>query len=396
MTVSTMRWIDRFVGIPLCVIAGLWWRTASALRGAGADERSPVIVVIKMFGLGSILLSFPFLTELRRISPGARIVFVTFASNAAMLERLPFHVDVVTIRASSFTAFSADAILTLRHLRRLRPRAVFDLEFFSKFSTLLSTLTGAPKRHGYDLAARWRRLNVTERVPYRDNLHMTEIFLSQLPSGTTVPESVSVEMRKPTDRERQSLLRTLAGDGLDQRRIVGVNINAGTTSLDRRWPADRFAETLLTYLGRNPETAVVLTGDATERRYVQDFLDAHPGLTGRAWNFAGRISLGEFTALVERMEWLLSNDSAPMHIAAALGTPVIALFGPESPVMYGPPGKATILYAGLACSPCLSVYRAKQFRCPYNALCMRSIPTTDVLRALQEIEAVEQARSARA
>jgi len=396
MNVGTMRWIDRFVGIPLCLITGLLARAGSRLRGPRRRERSAVIVVIKMFGLGSILLSFPFLAALRRMSPDAQIVFVTFASNVALLERLPFRVQVLAIRTSSFTAFSGDALLAIRRLRRLRPRAVYDLEFFSKFSTLLSTLTGAPRRHGYDLQARWRRLNVTDRVPFRDNVHVTETFLSQLGPATGRAEGVSIEVRKPDDRERHGLFRLLLAEGLDRRRIVGVNLNAGTTSLLRRWPPDRFAETLLEYLARNPASAVVLTGDASEWRYVQDFLETFPALAGKAWNFAGRVSLGEYFALVERMEWLLTNDSAPMHIAAALGTPVIALFGPESPVMYAPPGRATILYAGLPCSPCLSVYRAKQFRCPYNVLCMRSLTTADVLLAIREIETVPQVRSARA
>lgn len=396
MTVSQMRWIDRFVGIPLCYAAGAWARARSMVSPNRVPDRPPVIVVVKMFGLGSILLAFPFLAELRRRSPRARIAFVTFASNVALLERLPYPVDIVAIRTSSFTAFAADAVRAVRRLRRMRPRVVYDLEFFSKFSTLLSTLTGASRRYGFDLRARWRRLNLTDRVPYREHAHICETFFSHLDPGPRWAGTPSIALEKATEEEHRSLSGLLALHGLDRRRMVGVNINAGTTSLDRRWPPDRFAETLATYLHENPDTAAVLTGDATERPYVQDFLDAHPALEGRAFNFAGRCTLGEFLALIERTEWFLTNDSAPMHFAAVLGTPVIALFGPESPARYAPPGNVSILYAGLPCSPCLSVYRAKQYHCPYGAMCMRSIAPADVLRAIRGIESETHTRRERA
>jgi ADP-heptose:LPS heptosyltransferase len=73
-----------------------------------------------------------------------------------------------------------------------------------------------------------------------------------------------------------------------------------------------------------------------------------------------------------------------MHIAGAVGTPVVALFGPESPVLYGPPGDARVMYKSLSCSPCLTVYNAKQFVCPFNARCMKEIGVEEVASAAGE------------
>ncbi len=396
MTVGTMRWVDRVGGIPLCHLVGRWNQLSALLGISSGARRGDAVVVLKMFGLGSILLAFPFLAALNESRPGARILFVTFSSNSALLERTPFPVEVLSLRTGSFVAFCADALRAIRIIRRAKPVDVFDLEFFSKFSTLLCALSGAPRRYGYDLAARWRRLNITHPAPYRPGVHVTELFLDQLPRSATRPGSVTIALLRPSAVEHASLHQLLAADGVDRRRLVAVNVNAGTTSLERRWPLERFAAVVAEYLDRRPETIVLLTGDRSERHYVQRLLQDSPALAGRARNYAGRLSLGEFLALLERVAWLLTNDSAPMHFAAAMGTPVVALFGPESPAMYAPLGNARILYAALPCSPCLSVYHAKQFSCPYDALCMRSIAAGEVRDALLEMERESFVRRERA
>ena len=396
MNVQTMRWIDRVAGVPLCHAVGRWNRSSAALRRAPVKKTSDTVVVFKMFGLGSILLAFPFLEALKKARPSATIVVVTFAPNRELLERVLLPVHVIALRTSSFTAFCRDTFQAVRTLRRMKPSEAFDLEFFSKFTTLLSALSGAPRRHGYHLAAQWRRLNITNAVPWRPGVHVADMFLDLLPVNARRPEVVTVALKKPTTAEHASLSRMLTANGVDGRRLVAVNVNAGTTSLERRWPLDRFASVIADYVDRNPETAVILTGDTSERPYVEHLFQANRSLIGRAFNYAGRLSLGEFLALIERVPWLLTNDSAPMHMAASLGTPVVALFGPESPAMYAPLGKSRILYAALPCSPCLSVYHAKQFSCPYDALCMRSLDPKDVLDALTAIEQEQFVRRERA
>ncbi len=386
MNVATMRWVDRYAGVPLCHLAGRWNQYAIRFRRPPEEQSGGTVVVLKMFGLGSILLAFPFLSSLRQCRPGARVLFVTFSSNTALVERAPFPIEVLPIRTESFVAFCADALHAIRTIRKRKPREVFDLEFFSKFSTLLCALSGAPRRYGYDLAARWRRLNITHPVPYRAGVHVAELFLDQLPREALRRDPLTVTLGRPSEEEHAALSRMLAADGVDGRRLVAVNVNAGPTSLERRWPLERFAATILAYLEYHPETIVLLTGDGTERHYVQRLFRISPALNGRAFNYAGRLPLGMFLALLERVSWLLTNDSAPMHFAASLGTPVVALFGPESPIMYAPIGNARTLYAGLPCSPCLSVYHAKQFSCPYGALCMRSIATGEVLEAVLDAE----------
>jgi ADP-heptose:LPS heptosyltransferase len=102
-------------------------------------------------------------------------------------------------------------------------------------------------------------------------------------------------------------------------------------------------------------------------------------------NCAGLLTLDEFIALVERSSLFLTSDSGPMHIAASVGTPVVALFGPESPHFYGPLGHSHVIYKGIACSPCLNIYNAKLFVCPFRARCMSEIPVHEVVAAARRL-----------
>ncbi|MFN0158206.1 MAG: glycosyltransferase family 9 protein, partial [Bacteroidota bacterium] len=126
-------------------------------------------------------------------------------------------------------------------------------------------------------------------------------------------------------------------------------------------------------------------GSRDEHEYVQRHLDSKPDLQKHVTNCAGVLSIGELAALFEQSSLLLTNDSGPMHIAASLGTPVVALFGPESPQFYGPRTNARMIYKALNCSPCLNMYNAKLFHCPYNARCMSEISTAEVMHAIDEV-----------
>jgi ADP-heptose:LPS heptosyltransferase len=258
---------------------------------------------------------------------------------------------------------------------------VFDLEFFSKFSTLVAWFSGSPVRVGYDLPARWRSMNITHHIPLDHSAHVRELFLHQLrPFSIDVSETPPVSRLMSSRSERISMERklNLASNGF---KIVAININAGSTSLERRWGPDRFMEVAAAILHRQRNGRLFFTGSADEHAYVEAALRHSPEAQSHAVNCAGLLTLGELIALLERSSLFLTNDSGPMHIASSVGTPMVALFGPESPQFYGPLGRSRVLYKEISCSPCLNMYNAKLFECPYNARCMKETSTNEVLEA---------------
>ncbi|HTY38967.1 MAG TPA: hypothetical protein VMH23_17750, partial [Bacteroidota bacterium] len=133
MTISFMRVVDRFAGIPLCWAAGL----ARAVLPKRKPPSLETILVIKFFGLGSILLASPALREIRRSSPNVTIIFLTFAQNAELLNELHLVDELWTIDPKSVFTFVATTFRTLSNITRTTIDAVLDLEFFAKLSTLL-------------------------------------------------------------------------------------------------------------------------------------------------------------------------------------------------------------------------------------------------------------------
>jgi ADP-heptose:LPS heptosyltransferase len=393
MTVGLMRGIDRWAGVPLCLLTAFLVKLSGRTR-AILPEQPAAILVIKMFGMGSVLLSAPMISALRAHFPRARILYATFAPNGAILEQIDGVDTPLLIYPSSPAAFLRSTLSVLHTLRSIRPAVVFDLEFFSKFATALASLSGAPVRVAFALPTRWRSGNITHAIPLDHSTHVADQFLRQLSAiGIASHDDARPHTRLLPKPEALERLREKIDFPARRDDLICVNINAGATSRERRWAADRFMDVVALLHRESPRLRFLFTGSEDEHGYVEEALAARPDLRRATTNCAGRCDVEELIALLSVARLFLTNDSGPMHIAAATGTPVVALFGPESPKLYGPRGDARVIYRALGCSPCLSVYNAKLFRCPYDAQCMREIGVEEVYGAVREALAHAEAGS---
>jgi lipopolysaccharide heptosyltransferase II len=380
MTVTAMRRLDRLLGVPLCWIMGLVLRAGSGRREIRDPQR---ILVMKFFGLGSVLLTTAVLRQVRTDRPGVHITYVTFATNGELVLRSGVADEVLLLDQSSPARFVLDTIRTIVALRRSTFDAVVDFEFFSKFSTLLGAISGAPLRGGFELPTRWRSMILTHSVPIDKHHHVIHSF-SSLVSAVSGSHASPVSPVMGTDGEiRRAVKRKLGGF---PGRMIVLNVNAGATFRERRWAPDRFSR-VVDLLAEKEGFTFAFVGSADEREYVQSVID-HSHRRERCLNLAGALTIGEFPELLRESISFISNDSGPLHIAAAVGTPIVALYGPESPLFYGPLSEnAEVIYKNIPCSPCMNVYNAKQFHCPYNAKCMDEISVEDVIDAFTTITA---------
>ncbi|HCA79468.1 MAG TPA: hypothetical protein DEP53_07000 [Bacteroidetes bacterium] len=376
MKISTMRLIDRFVGMPLCWIAGIFRRFP--------ESQSPSIrsvLVIKFFGLGSVLLTSPALQALKHKFPDSKVIFLSFSRNEEILEEIPFIEERWIIDSDSMTSFVKSFLIVLRRLLFRRIDVVVDFEFFSKFSTLVGALARPRMQIGFALPTRWRRWNLSHSVVLAGDRHVTESFLAMLAPLGLKERALSLP-RISSSRTADGTLELPVQVRLWRADIICINPNAGETSLDRRWEASRYRDVLEILLEDYRDVLFCLIGSAHERGYVQHILEQVRIGNERVVNLAGRTSIQGLIELFCRSRMLITNDSGPMHLAAAAGLPTVALFGPESPTFYGPLGNQSInLYVKLGCSPCLNLYDAKTFRCPINAKCMKDIPVDWVVKA---------------
>jgi lipopolysaccharide heptosyltransferase II len=391
--------IDRWVGPPLCAAL----LAVRVLRGRRAPlpppERVSRILVLKLWGMGSIVLATPLLRRLRERHPGARIDFVTLRENAAVLALIPEVDRAVTLDLSRGIArFLAGTLAALWRIRRERYDLLFDLEFFTRFSALFSHLAAPARSHGFSAKGKWRgRLHDVE-VPFNGYHHVALNFLTLLRAEPMEPVDAD-ELAGPDALPRlcapesawRACREKLSADPAwrDDAPLVVVNPNAGDMALERRWPAESSAE-LLRHLCARSRANVVAIGAPAERAYVESVLRAS-GAAARVVNAAGRIDIAELVALLGQAAVVVSNDSGPLHLAAAAGASTAALFGPETPILYGPlrsrPGQRhAVHYLELACSPCMFVHDNKVLSCWFaQARCMTGIRPAQVLASVDAL-----------
>ena len=169
----------------------------------------------------------------------------------------------------------------------------------------------------------------------------------------------------------------------DVARIAILNPNCSDLLPLRRWPLQSFAELGKRLANEDPGLALVITGSAAERSQAEA-LAAAIG-SDVAVSLAGQTSLRELLTLYCASDVLISNDSGPVHFAALTPIRVVALFGPETPALYGPLGeRAVSVSLGLACSPCVNLLNHRISPCTDN-LCMKRMSVDQVLEATRAL-----------
>ena len=382
MTVRLMRFIDRFVGVPLCLLFGYWKKLFQTQRRIVADEKIKNILVIKFFGMGSIVLLTPTLREIKKKYPNATLTFLSFKSNRELLKRFSSIDDIITINTETLDDFIRNTLSLRKTFRKKEFEIVFDFEFFSKFSTLISALTNAPQRIAFALPTRWRRLLVTKQTPLDKSKHVTEVFLSQVETNV---ENIILEQPKIFEKDIAMFNYNCKSNwklDFQSQPIITVNVNAGETFLERRWDKERFIQLAKESFSAN--TKYFFIGNENEFEYVEKIVRAID--KENVINVAGKFTFGELLVLIQKSQLIITNDSGPLHLAVALGKRTLSLFGPESPNFYGPIGKNhRVIYKSISCSPCMNVYDAKTFRCPYDAKCMKEISVDEVKTEIKKV-----------
>ncbi len=396
-----MKWIDGTLGRVLVLLASLWQHVSDRLewpkghafetRGhAGHQNARPrSILVIKFFGLGSIQLSTPCLAALREQWPTASIQFLTFAQNAPLVRLLTPVDDVWTVRTDNLFHFGVDTIAVVKRLHANRPDLVLDLEFFSRYSTLLAWLSKAPVRVGYagaslrggllrTMEAPWRQALLTHTTRLPLDVHCVDSYLQMLDTLSIKGRSTLLAP-KPGPAARAHVTQLLEGCP-EGGPLTVVNVNAGEKSLLRRWPPERFVE-LADGLASHG-VAIAFVGASDEQGYVTEIWKQLDEATRRrAFHLAGGLTIEQLVALTERADLFVSNDSGPLHVAAAIGRPTISFFGPETPERFGPRGpQHVIFYQQYPCSPCVAPDSVSP-PCPHDQRCLKAIPVHAVLAA---------------
>jgi len=380
---------DKILGLLAC--AALQPLKLLRARHPGGSEPERVLLV-KFWGLGSLQLLTPAVSTLRRDMPRARLVLLTLRQNEEFARGMRVFDEVMTldVRVShglrGWWKLLGRIAALIRSLRRERFERVYDFEFFTRFSAVISLASGAETSIGFSAPRLWRGGFHTHTIHFNRYWHVSRNFRAL--AGGECGEEIEALTPYPTRRkDALHLDEKLERAGVPVGRPLAVlNANAGALALERRWPPASFA-TLARRLALEDGTPVVFVGSEEERAYVAAIARAAgPAPRGLLVDLSGQLTIGELAALLDRAAVHVTNDSGPMHVGAALGTPTVALFGPETPVMYGPVGRRSIaLWRPPPCSPCINVHDNKVLNCVRGyPECLTNIPVDLVLSEARE------------
>lgn len=345
----------------LHIWAGAW---QPFRRGASAAlPDSPRILVIRPDHLGDLLFSGPALRLLRATFPSARITALVGPWGKGVAERLPGIDEVLTCPFPGFARSPKASLLAPYRLlvRESRRLSEFDLAIVLRYDhwwgALLAHAAGIPRRWGYDIAE--CRPFLTLAVPYVRGRHEAAQNIRLIEAGCRTAHRSHGDAEPDarlifavSDEERARIDDVLLQRGVGPGdRLVAIHPGAGAAV--KYWPPERYAEVGDT-LGRRLGVKIIITGSRAELGLAWQVASA---MQTEAIVAAGETTLGELAALLSRCELAIGSDSGPMHLAVAMGTRTVHMYGPADPALFGPwaPGNEGChrsLISPMDCVPC--------------------------------------------
>ena len=375
MNIDSMRKIDRIIGSLIC---NLLIPLNNQKKKDFNEIKVRKILLIKFFGIGSIVYCSPAIAALKKKFKNAKIIFLTMSSNKGLYDKNDFLDEIIYLDLKNFSQIARDSLNLVSRLKRENIDLLINFEPLSRYTMMIGLLGRIKYKIGFVLERPSKNI-YNAPVDYNEGTHIVEKFSNLL---KPINLTTSLIPKKPiiSKKAKENLNNFLKKERIKDE-FLCVNINTSDLILERRYPPEKFAKILDSFLDRY-NYDIIFIGSKSERNYVQSCIDL---MKNKVHNFAGKTTLPELIHLLSRSKFLLSNDSGPVHIASVLGTPTISIFGPETPELYGPLGKKDlILYKALKCSPCVKVNNAKKVNCQNNALCIRSISKKEIFKKMQE------------
>ena len=433
MNIDAQRWLDRWVGIPLCAAVSAFDALINRGKPASAEITAPrAIVVILLSEMGSLVLAHDMFSRLKTRYPDAQLHALLFGKNREILDLMdviaPANVHVVDDK--SLPGLLRSLWKALTDLRRANIDVAIDCELFSRISSLLSFASGATVRVGFHRHTQeglYRGSHINRAVPYNPYQHISAQFLTlaRAIDSTAVPKSklpVMVQTKPPPHVQLAAALITniearLATDfpAIADKPLVLVYPGGGILPI-RAWPLASYTALCEGLVADGCAVAVI--GLKEDQALAQQLvaqvkagIDQQKNPSGRsegppraspapsggselqAVSSVGAIvdltgytrSIAELLALFHKASLLVTNDGGPGQFAALTPISTVMLFGPETPSLYAPlTPKCYSFYSQWPCSPCLTAYNHRSSFCDGDNQCLKVIAPEAVLAKARE------------
>ncbi|MFA5089651.1 MAG: lipopolysaccharide heptosyltransferase II [Candidatus Omnitrophota bacterium] len=352
------------------------------------------ILIINPFGIGDVLFTTPVVKAIKESWPDAFIGYWSNLRVASILENNPRIAKVFALsRGDLKKIYHEDRprgirqfFQLLKDIRKERFDICLDFSLDHRYS-LISKILGIKRRAGFNYKKRGRFLTDKVDISSYQNRHVVEYYLSLLNFIGIGTRGVRLELfvSKEDAEGAASFLEGLRISRKDY--LIGIAPGAGASwgedaSL-KHWPAIKFAQ-LADNLINEFKAKVLLLGGKDDVQTANIMLSA---MNNKVVNLVGETTLNELAAIIDRLDMLVANDGGPLHMAVALDKRTLSFYGPVSPQVYGPyppdAARHTVLYKGLACSPCYNNFRLSP--CQDDKGCLEEITIGEGLNAASRI-----------
>lgn len=332
------------------------------------------ILMVRLDKIGDVLLSTPAIKAVRDAYPDSHIAFMVQPYAKDIVEGNPYLNEVICYNKKEGLFGNLGFIMKLR-------RKSFDLAIIlhpTVRTHIVTLLAGIALRVGYDKKMGFL---LTNKIPHSKELgekHEIDYTLDILKNIGIAPKDRSLYM--PLKSESEKRIKDIFNRNNIKETDMVISVNPGASSASKRWSAERFARVSDSIIERYGARIIVLAGTADKF-----FGDRTASLIRKGCiNLSGNTSVADLASALKRSCLFISNDSGPVHIACALGTPVVAIFGRSdkglSPKRWGPSGKDdVVLHKHIGCDTCLA------HNCNIGFKCLEAITVGDVLAAVDKI-----------
>jgi heptosyltransferase-2 len=333
------------------------------------------ILVIKIGASGDVVLVTPSLRAIRERFPKAHIAVLVGVESRQILQNCPYVDELIAYNRPFIKRSVLNFMKLAADLRRAGFDIVIDFQNSSR-SHALAFLSLAPKRFGY----KNKKLGFLLNYGIKD----VKASLPPLQHQFRVLSLLDIKLKDerlevwPTESDSRFVDEFLAGQWtVDGQPLVGINIGGSSRWRTKRWPQEKLSRLCDELATRNAR--VVLTGVKADYEAAMRIIS---DTQSKPINAVGKTTLNQLAALIKRCKVFITTDSAPLHIAAASGVPVVAVFGPTDPVRHCPSAKnITVITKGLKCSPCYKPV-CKSPRC------MEDINMEEIVQAAERLKGI--------
>ncbi|MFN3551185.1 MAG: glycosyltransferase family 9 protein, partial [Endomicrobiia bacterium] len=320
-----VKYIDIIFGIPLLIFFSLF----KIFKIKKDIDKINKILLIKLSALGDTILLIPVIRTLKENYPDSKISMVVTEINKSIAERCDYIDNIFDFKPEKFIKSPLKLLKFIKKIRNEKFDLVIDADQWLRISAILSFLSGAKKRIGFKTKGQFKHFSFTDIVLHKRYQHEIECFFDLIKPLKLQIKNKSLEFNINEDKikEAENLLKSI---GINNEKFIIIHPEVPKHGFQRQWPSENFVK-LIEEILRRYNIKILITGTKRTSYFVNLFSNE----IKENIKFVFDTEIGLLSAIISKSLLIVCNNTGIMHLACAVGIPVIALHGPTDPIKWG-------------------------------------------------------------